>query len=81
MDRSGGLINYASGVGRIRPYLLLLLLLCKTIQATTGEETRAQRDAVRLNNIGTALMNQQLLEKALDKFDEAHRVDSSLNAA
>jgi Flp pilus assembly protein TadD len=61
--------------------LVLLLLLCKTIQATTGEETRAQRDAVRLNNIGTALMNQQLLEKALDKFDEAHRVDSSLNAA
>ena len=81
MDRSGGLINWGTGVGRIRLSLVLLLMFCRTLQGMTVEETRAQRDAVRLNNIGTALMNQQLLDKAIDKFDEAHRVDPSLNAA
>ena len=31
--------------------------------------------AARVNNTGVALMNQQLMEKALAKFDEAHKID------
>ncbi|WP_082125572.1 FG-GAP-like repeat-containing protein [Silvibacterium bohemicum] len=34
-------------------------------------------DASRLNNIGVALMNQQLTEKALAKFEAAHTADPS----
>jgi len=38
-------------------------------------------EAVRLNNIGVALMNQQEMEKAVTKFDEALRADASLTTA
>jgi tetratricopeptide (TPR) repeat protein len=34
--------------------------------------------AARLNNLGVALMNQQLTEKALGEFDEAHAADPSM---
>ena len=34
-------------------------------------------EAARLNDIGVALMNQQLTEKAIAKFDEAHAADPS----
>ena len=81
MDRGGRLFNWAPSVGRIRLSLVLLLMFCKTLPGMSAVETRAQRDAVRLNNIGTAFMSQQLLEKAIDKFNEAHKLDPSLTAA
>lgn len=34
-------------------------------------------EAARLNNVGVALMNQQLTEKALAKFDAAHAADAA----
>ncbi len=34
-------------------------------------------EAARLNNIGVAFMNQQFTDKALQKFDEAHKVDAT----
>ena len=34
-------------------------------------------EAVRLNNIGVALMNQQFTDKALQKFDDARKLDTS----
>ena len=37
----------------------------------------ASREAARLNNVGVALMNQQLTEKALQKFDDAHKADAA----
>ncbi len=40
-----------------------------------------KHEAVRINNIGVALMSQQLLEKAADRFDEAYKLDPSLAAA
>jgi tetratricopeptide (TPR) repeat protein len=40
-----------------------------------------QAEGARLNNLGTAYMNQQLFEKALKAFQEASAADSSLVAA
>src|SRR5271170_1051317 len=81
MECSWRLSDWEYRVGGIRLSLVILLLLCNTLQGMTGEVSRAHDDAVRLNNIGTALMNQQLLEKAVDKFGEAYRLDPSLTAA
>ena len=37
-----------------------------------------QAEAAKANNLGTALMNQQLLEKAAAKFGDAFQLDPSL---
>lgn len=42
-----------------------------------AETPSAIQDAGRLNNVGVALMNQQLTEKALAKFEDAHKLDPS----
>ena len=81
MDRSGRLFDWAYRVGRSPLSLVFLLLLCNPLQGRTSVKSPAQGEAVRLNNIGTALMNQQLLEKAIDKFGEAYRLDPSLIVA
>ncbi len=63
----------------MRFYLVAALLLCAIISASsnasTVDTTHDPIAAARLNNTGVALMNQQLLEKALAKFDEAHKID------
>ncbi len=41
----------------------------------------ARREASRLNNIGTALMNQQQLDAAIAKFDAASRIDPGMASA
>jgi len=64
-------------VGRVLVFLLPVLL-CFPLRGITAS---AKNEALRLNNIGTALMNQQLLEKAIEKFDEAYKLDPSLTAA
>jgi tetratricopeptide (TPR) repeat protein len=81
MDRGGRLFDLAYRVGRIPLSLVFLLLLCNPLQGRTGVKSPAQGEAARLNNIGTALMNQQLLEKAVDKFGEAYKLDPSLTVA
>lgn len=40
-----------------------------------SERGKASVEAARENNTGVALMNQQLLAKALDHFEEAHKAD------
>jgi tetratricopeptide (TPR) repeat protein len=67
--------------GQIRQALLIVLAFCGLLPGTASGATRSHDDAVRLNNVGTALMNQLLLEKAIDKFDEAYRLDPSLTVA
>src|SRR5215471_15649369 len=81
MDCIWRLFHRACDVRSIGVLLVILLLLGKTLQGMAGVDTRTRADAVRLNNVGTALMNQQLLEKAIDKFDEAYRLDPSLTVA
>ena len=59
-------------------FLFFPLLL---IPATAGraDVTPAKKaEAAKLNNLGTALMNQQLLDKAQAKFGEAYALDPSL---
>jgi Tfp pilus assembly protein PilF len=42
-----------------------------------AEASKSALEAGRLNNVGVALMNQQLTEKALAKFEDAHKADPS----
>lgn len=81
MNRGGRLFDWACGVGRIPLSLVFLLVLCNPLEGRKSVKSPAQGEAVRLNNIGTALMSQQLLEKAIDKFGEAYRLDPSLTVA
>ncbi|HEU4982865.1 MAG TPA: tetratricopeptide repeat protein, partial [Acidobacteriaceae bacterium] len=64
---------------RFRSIAFLTLLCC--LGACTfsfaAETSKAALEAGRLNNIGVALMNQQLTEKAAEKFVEAQKADPS----
>lgn len=58
-------------------FLFLLPLLILPLALLPGAETESGQ-AARLNNLGVALMNQQLTEKALSNFQQAHAADPSL---
>jgi Tfp pilus assembly protein PilF len=55
--------------------LLLSLSLNAPLRASTADTSHDPIAAARLNNTGVALMNQQLMEKALAKFEEARKID------
>src|ERR1700756_1163509 len=60
-------------------FLFLLSFLLVLPPLLPGAETESgQAAAARLNNLGVALMNQQLTEKALTNFEQAHVADPSL---
>jgi cytochrome c-type biogenesis protein CcmH/NrfG len=61
----------------LRGFCLLLLCCPAPLLASATPPAASASDASRLNNIGVALMNQQLTEKALAKFDAAHTADPS----
>ena len=67
----------------VRPFSPISAGLCLTasfllVLGVLGAEPRPSgTDAARANNVGVALMNQQLLEKALDRFEQAGRSDPS----
>ncbi len=79
MRRKWRPLDWVYTVGRVA--LLLPSLFCFPSNGVAAAATHTQSEAIRINNIGTALMNQQLLEKAIDKFDEAYRLDPSLTVA
>jgi tetratricopeptide (TPR) repeat protein len=59
---------------------LMSVLMCAAVfslPALAVEASRAYQDAARANNVGVAYMNQQLPAKALAKFEEAHRAETS----
>ncbi len=59
--------------------LVLFAALGITTTAGSADVTPSkQAEAAKLNNFGTALMNQQLLDKAQAKFAEAYQLDPSL---
>lgn len=61
----------------------LLLAACSVLfsaVATRADDNTAQ-EAARLNNLGTALMNQQLIEKAESEFAQAYKLDPKLTRA
>lgn len=56
---------------------VLLLAATSLAPLAFAQTSSAALEAGRLNNIGVALMNQQLTEKALAKFEEAHKADAT----
>ena len=59
----------------------VVLFAALLIAATAGSADvtpSKQAEAAKLNNFGTALMNQQLLDKAQAKFADAYQLDPSL---
>ncbi len=59
----------------LRQCFVLLLLLSLSLTVSAADATHDPIAAARVNNTGVALMNQQLMEKALAKFEEAHKID------
>ncbi len=69
----------ASSSRRALPGLVLLTALLTAATAGSADVTPSkQAEAAKLNNFGTALMNQQLLDKAQAKFADAYQLDPSL---
>ena len=66
-------------------HLVAALVLCACFAVATIGMTFAmsaqQSKAVELNNIGTALANQQMFKLAAEKFAEAYRLDPRLTVA
>lgn len=60
--------------------ICVALLLCASLDGYAAEASPKQ-EAARLNNVGTSLMSQQMLEKAAEKFDQSYRLDPSLALA
>lgn len=56
---------------------LLLIILFLSLPLWSADPSKANLEAAHANNIGVALMSQQLPGKALVKFEDAHRADPS----
>ena len=64
---------------RARSGLILFASLLIAATAGSADVTPSkQAEAAKINNFGTALMNQQLLDKAQAKFADAYQLDPSL---
>ena len=60
------------------PALIFVALLFIAAPANSDVQASQRAEAARANNLGTALMNQQLLEKAAAKFADAYQLDPAL---
>jgi hypothetical protein len=84
MSPAGGYLGSHSRL-RVALYVFACLLAAAPLHAAGGDssgpspETSAN-SAARLNNVGVALKDQQLPEKAIAKFDAAHAADPSAAA-
>src|SRR5215471_11788313 len=54
---------------------------CLLICTSSAETPQVRAEAAKLNNLGVAMMNQQLMEKAGVKFDAAYKLDPALAVA
>ena len=59
----------------------LLFFFVGDLRAFQKQTADAEGEAARLNNLGTALMSQQQLEKAAQKFSDAYQLAPSLTVA
>jgi tetratricopeptide (TPR) repeat protein len=66
---------------RLCCFFLSVLALAGSAVAAPPEPKPDAVAAIRANNLGVALMNQQLMEKAARKFEEAQKSDPSLAVA
>jgi tetratricopeptide (TPR) repeat protein len=58
--------------------IIFAALLLTIVPGRADVASSKQAEAAKLNNLGTALMNQQLLEQAAAKFAAAYQLDPSL---
>src|SRR5271157_6354518 len=58
-----------------------LVTACLLAGAGWAETPQVRAEAAKLNNLGVAMMNQQLMDKAVAKFDAAYKLDPSLAIA
>ncbi len=65
----------------LRRWIPGLVTTCLLVSASSAETPQVRAEAAKLNNLGVAMMNQQLMEKAVAKFDAAYKLDPSLAIA
>jgi len=66
---------------RLRRWIPGLVATCLLASACGADTPQVRAEAAKLNNLGVAMMNQQLMEKAVVKFDAAYKLDPSLATA
>src|SRR5215469_12416830 len=66
---------------RMRRSLPAIVTSCVLLGVSPAETPQIRMEAAKLNNLGVAMMNQQLMEKAVVKFDAAYKLDPSLATA
>ncbi|MFB3126469.1 MAG: tetratricopeptide repeat protein, partial [Candidatus Acidiferrales bacterium] len=62
-------------------YAALAVLGLGLIASARMPESRPVEEAIRLNNLGVAYMNQQRFAQALEQFEQAYEVDPELHTA
>src|SRR5271169_440101 len=65
----------------LRRWVTGAVTTCLLISTCPAETPQVRAEAAKLNNLGVAMMNQQLMEKAVVKFDAAYKLDPSLAIA
>jgi tetratricopeptide (TPR) repeat protein len=68
-------------LARLRHWIPGAVTTCLLICTSWAETPQVRAEAAKLNNLGVAIMNQQLMEKAVVKFDAAYKLDPSLATA
>src|SRR5271165_6229786 len=58
-----------------------VIALCLFVMCGWADTPQTRAEAAKLNNLGVAMMNQQLMEKATANFDAAYKMDPSLAVA
>ena len=65
----------------LRRWIPGIATTCLLLGAAWGDAAQVHSEAAKLNNLGVAMMNQQLMEKAVANFDAAYKLDPSLATA
>jgi tetratricopeptide (TPR) repeat protein len=65
----------------LRQWIPGAVTTCLLICASSAENPQVRAEAAKLNNLGVAMMNQQLMEKAVVKFEAAYKLDPALAVA
>src|SRR5271169_2672821 len=65
----------------LRRWIPGMVTTCLLVSACWADSPQVRAEAAKLNNLGVAMMNQQLMEKAVVKFDAAYKLDPSLATA
>src|SRR5664279_4452907 len=66
---------------RLRRWIPGLVTTCLLLSTGLADTSQVRAEAAKLNNLGVAMMNQQLMEKATANFDAAYKLDPSLATA